>query len=169
MAAINAVQSGQGPVPIAKRSFTPSMGAMGHGDAPTTPGMMDIEMDEPSPVTPSALLQQASVASLSVNLQPGTNVPWTGAFRTLTTNMQPPACVPPSVLSYAPPPPAAQPPTPTTPRQSTSSSASTPATPQLPVGVTPEQLAQAKMLKKAQKRAEKQAKEEEQEESQDVS
>lgn len=169
LAAINAVQSNL-PVPslIAKRAFSPAVtNAMTHGDAPTTPGMMDIEMDEPVPIvaSPAVLLQQASVASLTVNLQPGATPPWSAAFRTLATNVQPPACVPPSVLSYAPPQ------NPATPQSRPSSQPMTPTqsqlgTPQMGTP-TPEQL-QAKLLKKVHKKSEKHSRAEEEDDS-DVS
>lgn len=117
---------------------------------------MDMEMDDPAP-TPATLLHQATIAGLSVN-PAQTASPWSAAFR--PPSLQPPACVPPSVLSYAPP-------TPNLSQQSQSGSqpisiqqqhSSTPSTPNgsQPKNLTAEQI-QARVLKKAQKKAEREA------------
>ncbi|WOO84469.1 Zinc finger protein sfp1 [Vanrija pseudolonga] len=157
MAAINAVQSSKPPF---QRSLSSQIG-MSHGDAPQPPGMMDIEMDDPTPATPQAMLQQASVSGLTVGMAPGVPSPWSAAFRPPSLN--PPACVPPSVLSYAPPAPST-PSTPvqqqarapqlqTTQQQQTPQQSSAQSSP-----LTAEQM-QARVMKKAQKKAEREAKE----------
>ena len=74
-----------------------------HGEAPTPPGVMDIEMDESFPQAPhSAFLpsksrpHQMSGVSLSAPASP-----WAGAFRPQGEST-PPHCLPPSLLSYGP-------------------------------------------------------------------
>ena len=103
------------------------------GDAPTPPGMMDIEMeDSQQPSMPSAFLhmpQPTSARTAGFNI-PNTQSPWATAFRPQGTST-PPQGVTPSLLSFAGPSPGLQ----------TGS-------------LTPEQL-QAKALKKAQRKAEK--------------
>ncbi|KAK8869774.1 hypothetical protein IAR55_000342 [Kwoniella newhampshirensis] len=113
-----------------------------HSDVPTPPGMMDIEMDEPSHFNnPAALahMQQQQFAARPPGMggvPPSTN-PWAAAFRP-QIGVPPPLSVPPSLLSYAPP---------------------TPGSSNSPAALTPEQL-QAKALRKAQKKAERAAREE---------
>lgn len=157
MAAINAVQSSKPPF---QRSLSSQIG-MSHGDAPQPPGMMDIEMDDPTPATPQAMLQQASVSGLTVSMAPGVPSPWSAAFRPPSLN--PPACVPPSVLSYAPPAPS----TPSTPVQQQARAPQLQTTQQQQTPqqssaqnspLTAEQM-QARVMKKAQKKAEREAKE----------
>lgn len=145
MAAINAAQT--------KPTTTFASNNLGgmSSDVPSTPGMMDMDMDmDETPVlsrpTPVAGLTLGGVGgvngvptiagtlpgTLSGGIPSASASPWSAAFR--PSNMQPPACVPPSVLSYPTPQPQPQP--------------ASPAPPKL----TQEQL-QAKALKKAQKRA----------------
>lgn len=144
MAAINAAQTKT----TTFASNNSALGAMS-SDVPSTPGMMDMDMDMDE--APSVLSRPPAVAGLSLGVGgvngvpsipgtlPGTlpggipsasASPWSAAFR--PSNLQPPACVPPSVLSYPTPQP--QPATPTPPK------------------LSQEQL-QAKALKKAQKKA----------------
>lgn len=134
MAAINAAQT-------KTTTFASNIGTMS-SDVPSTPGMMDMDMDMDEP---SVLSRPPAVAALSLNSSipgtlPGTlpggissasASPWSAAFR--PSNLQPPACVPPSVLSYPTPQPQPAPASPA---------------PKL----SQEQLA-AKALKKAQKKA----------------
>lgn len=110
MAALNAAQT-------KPTSFASNIGAMS-SDVPSTPGMMDMDMDMDEP---SVLSRPPAVAALSLNSSipgtlPGTlpggipsasASPWSAAFR--PSNLQPPACVPPSVLSYPTPQPQPQP------------------------------------------------------------
>lgn len=141
MAAINAAQTKPTP------SFASNNLAMS-SDVPSTPGMMDMDMDmdeapalsRPTPPVGLSMgvggvngvpsIPGTLLGTLPGGIPPASASPWSAAFR--PTNLQPPACVPPSVLSY----PAPQPQT------------ASPAPPKL----TQEQL-QAKALKKAQKRA----------------
>ncbi|WWD15952.1 hypothetical protein CI109_100376 [Kwoniella shandongensis] len=114
-----------------------------HSDVPTPPGMMDIEMDEPSQTTnPAALaqMQQQYYAARPPGMggAPPPANPWAAAYRPQMGVPQPLQCVPPSLLSYAPP---------------------TPGSSNSPVPLTAEQL-QAKALRKAQKKAERAAREE---------
>lgn len=113
MAAINAAQTAAGrPPPPGDRSI-PQMARNAGGqpavnsDVPTPPGMMDIEMDEPITVpTPAAFLggqsQFASRLPTTSTSAQAAN-PWMAAFRTPPG----PAAsqgVPPSLLSFTPPP-----------------------------------------------------------------
>ncbi|WVF72187.1 hypothetical protein IAT40_006999 [Kwoniella sp. CBS 6097] len=160
MAAINAAQSSMnnGPPPRAvSNPFSPipptptslSQQSQHHqSDVPAPPGMMDIEMEEPAyPAAAGgslAQLQQQSQHQASQARPLAFNSiaanPWAAAFRPqMMANQNPPQCVPPSLLSYAPP----------TPGSSTAAGAA----------LTPEQL-QAKALRKAQRKAEKAAREE---------
>ncbi|WWC61074.1 uncharacterized protein I303_103652 [Kwoniella dejecticola CBS 10117] len=130
-------------------------------DVPQPPGMMDIEMDmdEPTqyPSTPNYHphpSQHQHQHPIQRSIPPGVggmpSNPWAAAFRPQLTNAQSaqqPQCVPPSLLSYAPP----------TPGSVTSSSTGGPSA---GAGtMTPEQI-QAKALRKAQKKAERAAREE---------
>jgi hypothetical protein len=160
MAAISAVQSNSTG---AKRSFTPNTTtnsvSMNHSDVPVLPGMMDMDMDEPTP-TPTGMFPQASV---SINLGSSTPAasPWAGIFRG-AANIQPPACVPPSLLSYAPPP--QTPPQPVQQQQQqqqqqTPSQAQTPTTPtqaQAQPKLSQAEI-EARVFKKAVKKAEQRA------------
>ena len=110
-----------------------------HGEAPTPPGMMDIEMDDPLPMTapmPANFLHaQLSTPSrpsgFSASAPPS---PWATAFRPQGNNT-PPQCLPPSLLSFNP-------------------SGLGPSGGNLPLSV--DQL-QARAMKKAQKKAERAA------------
>lgn len=151
IAAINAAQSAAGrPSPQVDRSVpqVPRLSApvpQANSDVPTPPGMMDIEMDEPAGVpTPAAMLGVQSqftsrLPPSSVPQQAGN--PWMAAFRS-PTGAAAPQGVPPSLLSFTPPP-----------RQES---------PRPPPGQTmsAEQQA-AKALRKAQRKAEKAASREE--------
>lgn len=149
MAAMNAVQNQPPPRPIANpfSHMPPTPTSISHqhhqSDVPAPPGMMDIEMDEPAYPTPATLvqMQQQQYGARTPVLNNATPNPWAAAYRPQMVinpqQQQPPQCVPPSLLSYAPPTPGG------------SSSA----------GLTPEQL-QAKALRKAQKKAERAAREE---------
>lgn len=142
MAAINAAQTKTTTTTFASNN----LGALS-SDVPSTPGMMDMDMDmDEAPALsrpPVAALSLGGVGMNGVPSIPGTlpgtlpggiasaaASPWSAAFR--PTNLQPPACVPPSVLSYPTPQPQ-------------------PASP-APAKLSQEQL-QAKALKKAQKKA----------------
>jgi len=113
MAAINAAHTAvgrSGPVdrtanqPL--RTAPPTAQPL-NSDVPTPPGMMDIEMDEAPPLpSPAALLGvQTQFASrlppTSLPAQSGN--PWMTAFRSQTGGA-PPQGVPPSLLSFTPPP-----------------------------------------------------------------
>ncbi|OCF35483.1 hypothetical protein I317_04889 [Kwoniella heveanensis CBS 569] len=167
MAAINAAQSSMSTAGLPPRNvsnpFSPipptptSIGQQTHhhhhqSDVPAPPGMMDIEMEEPA--YPAAaggslaqLQQQQQQQNQSFQARPlaFNNIaanPWAAAFRPqMLANQNQPQCVPPSLLSYAPP----------TPGPSTPGGGSG--------ALTPEQL-QAKALRKAQRKAEKAAREE---------
>jgi transcription factor SFP1 len=156
MAALNAAQNGnplnaQGSRSEASQQFAtmsgdshiapPQIAAGGlhlhqnHGDAPTPPGMQDIEMEEPHrPSLPPAFLQMPQPTSIrTTGFQSTTpQSPWATAFRPQGTET-PPHGVPPSLLSFAPP---------------NSGLGSRP--------LTPEQV-EAKASKKAQRKAEKAA------------
>lgn len=154
MAAINAVQSNSNGT---KRSFTPNTTSvsMNHSDVPVLPGMMDMDMDEPAPA-PICLFPQASV---NINLGSSTTAasPWAGIFRG-AANIQPPACVPPSLLSYAPPPATPTPPAPP-PQQQQQQQAPTPTTPtqtQAQPKLSQAEI-EARVFKKAVKKAEQRA------------
>ncbi|WVR05207.1 hypothetical protein IAU60_002219 [Kwoniella sp. DSM 27419] len=151
MAAINAAQSSTNGVPsrAVANPFslippTPtSLGQSTHhqSDVPAPPGLMDIEMDEPSYASPTSLAQlqqqQQPFASRAPAFGAMAANPWAAAFRPQMAGPSQPQCVPPSLLSYAPP---------------------TPGTP-VPAPLTPEQI-QAKAMRKAQKKAERAAREE---------
>ncbi|BEI81144.1 hypothetical protein CcaverHIS002_0203040 [Cutaneotrichosporon cavernicola] len=154
MAAINAVQSNSNGV---KRSFTPNTTSvsMNHSDVPVLPGMMDMDMDEPSP-THTGMYPQASV---NINLGSSTTAasPWAGIFRG-ATNIHPPACVPPSLLSYAPPPPATPvQPVPTPPQQPPQTQTPTTPTQAQPQLKLSQAEIEARVFKKAVKKAEQRA------------
>ncbi|WVQ98764.1 hypothetical protein IAU59_005895 [Kwoniella sp. CBS 9459] len=137
-------------------------------DVPAPPGMMDIEMEEPPyPAAASGSLaqlqqqqqqqqqqlaqqQQQPFAGRPLGFNTIATNPWAAAFRPqmIANQNTPPQCVPPSLLSYAPPTPG-----PSTPGGSSSAGAGAAA------ALTPEQL-QAKALRKAQRKAEKAAREE---------
>ncbi|WRT67172.1 uncharacterized protein IL334_004138 [Kwoniella shivajii] len=159
IAAINAAQNSMNPnsnhAPIPSRNpsnpfigngqIPPTPTSMGHGhhqsDVPAPPGMMDIEMDEPTQY-PATAHQLGQHQQPHFNHRPpGQNGmpsnPWAAAFRPQLGNPSQPQCVPPSLLSYAPPTPGSQ----------------------MNAVLTPEQL-QAKALRKAQKKAERAAREE---------
>lgn len=122
-------------------------GAMQHqqtdGDAPTPPGMMDIEMEDPQHLSASSAFlqmpqpQPTSARTTGFTTSPS-HSPWAIAFRPLGTST-PPHGVPPSLLSFAPP-----------------SSSPGPS----PASLTPEQV-QARAMKKAQRKLEKAAAREE--------
>ncbi|KAK6902998.1 hypothetical protein I203_108259 [Kwoniella mangroviensis CBS 8507] len=139
-----------GPIPPTPTSITH------HSDVPAPPGMMDIEMDEPTTHYPSTLNYHPHQQHHPRHLPHPQGMiapsnPWAAAFRPQLNNSQPPQCVPPSLLSYAPP----------TPGSSTGTSTSTHPNSNPGAGgvLTPEQL-QAKALRKAQKKAERAAREE---------
>ncbi|WVW83035.1 hypothetical protein I302_105052 [Kwoniella bestiolae CBS 10118] len=163
MAAINAAQNsmnGAGPPMPNRNAYNNGMGpgqipptptSLNHhhqSDVPAPPGMMDIEMDEPTTQFPStANYRQLPPPHPHMGGMGVPSNPWAAAFRPQMNNSQPPQCVPPSLLSYAPP----------TPAGSTSAGSTGPPTNS---GVlTPEQL-QAKAMRKAQKKAERAAREE---------
>lgn len=113
MAAINAAQTAVGRSAQADRPATqplrpvhPASQPM-NSDVPTPPGMMDIEMDDAPPLpSPAALLGvQSQFASRlppsSMPSQPGNS--WMTAFRS-PVGSAPPQGVPPSLLSFTPPP-----------------------------------------------------------------
>ena len=113
MAAINAAQTAVGrpsqtdrPPTQPNRAVHPTTQPL-NSDVPTPPGMMDIEMDEVPPLSsPAALMgvqnQFASrLPPASMPSQPGN--PWMTAFRS-QTGSAPPQGVPPSLLSFTPPP-----------------------------------------------------------------
>ena len=74
-----------------------------HGDAPTPPGMMDIEMEEPTQIAiPTAFLQMPQSSSprtpgFGPNVPSG---PWSTVFHTPGSDT-PPQGVPPSLLSFS--------------------------------------------------------------------
>ncbi|WWC89996.1 uncharacterized protein L201_004926 [Kwoniella dendrophila CBS 6074] len=131
-------------------------------DVPAPPGMMDIEMDEPSPQypsTPNYHPPHPNQRNLPHHTGGMPSNPWAAAFRPQLNNQQnqggPLQCVPPSLLSYAPPTPG-------------SASSQNGQQQQMMGGMggngmgavlTPEQL-QAKAIRKAQKKAERAAREE---------
>lgn len=144
MAAISAAQTAARPSPM-DRPVTHAGRAPqgGNSDVPTPPGMMDIEMDEPPPMpTPAILL--GGQAQVSSRLPPSTmpahsSNPWMAAFRA-QPGAAPSQGVPPSLLSFTPPP-----------RQES---------PKPSQPLTAEQQA-AKAIRKAQRKAEKAAAREE--------
>ncbi|WWC69411.1 uncharacterized protein I206_103350 [Kwoniella pini CBS 10737] len=139
-------------------------------DVPQPPGMMDIEMDMDEPTQypstpnyhphPSQHQHQHPIQrNIPNNVVGGmASNPWAAAFRPQLTNTsnssQQPQCVPPSLLSYAPP-------TPGSIISSTNSNSTGTGSGSVGVGgyLTPEQI-QAKAIRKAQKKAERAAREE---------
>lgn len=107
MAAINAAQTAvgrsapadqQGQQPL-RSTQIPNQPI--NSDVPTPPGMMDIEMDEPTPLaSPAAMLGVQS--NFPPRLPPSGN-PWMAAFRS-QPGVAPSQGVPPSLLSFTPPP-----------------------------------------------------------------
>ncbi|OXG86401.1 hypothetical protein C348_01165 [Cryptococcus neoformans Gb118] len=139
------------PVPLVpQQSQTPQVAAT--SDAPQPPGMMDIEMEDSAvysqPINMSQIQQppQFGVRTPGLSGPPSGTNPWAAAFRPqlLAT---PPQCVPPSLLSYAPP------------TSGIASGPSIPSSAPSPAPLTPEQQA-AKAERKARKRAERAAKDE---------
>ncbi|WVO12878.1 hypothetical protein L204_100486 [Cryptococcus depauperatus] len=120
-------------------------------DVPQPPGMMDIEMEDPSPypqpVNMAQIQQQPQPYEIRTPALAGqSGSPWAVAFRPQMLPTQP-QCVPPSLLSYAPPTPShSGVPTPILSAPS-------------PMILTPEQVA-ARAERKARKKAEKAARDE---------
>jgi len=151
IAALNAAQSGYAP-PVqgrfqsgfahsssesTMRSRPPVAAPSGHhgqqphpGDVPTPPGMMDIEMDEPSGTLPAPTsrlpyqspetqppphisAQQSRQTAAPSHSQPArvpstlatdsaSHLPWSTTFGSHVYSPAPPQCLPPSLLSFAP-------------------------------------------------------------------
>ena len=114
---------------------TPLQAAFPHGEVPTAPGMMDIEMEDAPPHNATSAFAKTQHPRTAAVMRPsGVSIsapasPWAGAFRPQGGNT-PPHCLPPSLLSSGMP----------------HTASSTP---------TPEQ--QLKALKKAQRKAERMA------------
>lgn len=148
MAAINAAQSGQGNIIVSPRPLPPaqaiaqshSLPPVGpglgpsHGDAPTPPGMMDIEMEDTQVPSTSATFLQVQNDSRLVGVHSAPSSPWISAFRTVPSAPSAPG-VPPSLLSFPPSGPVMVQQSPT-------------------LVLTPEQI-QARAIRKAQRKAEK--------------
>ncbi|TYJ57221.1 hypothetical protein B9479_002136 [Cryptococcus floricola] len=167
VAAINAAQGGSTSSPRAvSNPFSsapsvppshppPLVAHQSHSDAPQPPGMMDIEMEEPAPYQqPQALnlaqlqAQQNQFGVRSPGLGGQNTNPWAAAFRPQLLSSQP-QCVPPSLLSYAPP---------STPGLTPGASAMpVPSAAPSPVPMTPEQQAARAERKANKKRAERAA------------
>jgi transcription factor SFP1 len=107
MAAISAAQNG-GMVPTARPTIpyappTPvsliSLQQSSHGDAPTPPGMMDIEMDDHQSI-PGMMLNTTSPTTRLPLPSSAPSSPWASAFRPQLTSSQ---GVPPSLLSFSNP------------------------------------------------------------------
>lgn len=153
MAAINAAQAAMPireplpPVPAMPQTLHPSQHlSHQHGEVPTPPGMMDIEMDDAPPhlPTPANFLHTRPIpAGHRPAYSSAPPSPWATAFRPQGTST-PPQCLPPSLLSFNPGNPGP------------SVILQHPAIAEL----TSEQL-QARALKKAQKKAERAAQREE--------
>lgn len=108
IAAINAAHTAVGrpapPQQASSSSRVPMQTGPSHSDVPTPPGMMDIEMDDPTP-TPASMLGVQPQFSTRLPIPPVSNSsanPWVTAFRSHNT-ATPPQGVPPSLLSFTPP------------------------------------------------------------------
>jgi transcription factor SFP1 len=163
----NAAPGGPGPRPSFSMpnanangsAYNPQIAGMqqshGHGDAPTPPGMMDIEMDEPSAPSHAFMSSPLGRPGLPGGVPPQSSPGlWATAFRPQFPNVgaPPPQCVPPSLLSFSS----------ATPQQGLGTSSAPPSAPSTPAPRPPTQEElEAKALRKAQRKAERMAAREE--------